>query len=174
MKDNFIYTGKVTMSSTIGDKLFNKKVFNNGNLPLFQLFAMALCGASVDLLRPQYINIVATEEDTPSKTDDSLLATGKSFVTRTLHMGTGQANDQPCAIISTNINGSNIDTEAVIAAKGSKKVFITLETVESDILAFVELSTEDITSLASYTYGTQLLISWELGINNPTTQPTSI
>jgi hypothetical protein len=159
------------MTSTVKGTPFKKKVLNHGNKPLFQLFAMALCDISTVNLSPEYINIISSTDG--FKNTQSLLITGGSFVTKTLQMGT-ESGGKPLAIISTNINGSNVDkVEANNAHSNSNvKVRVTLETRNRDILAYVELGADDIENLTTYSYGTQLIISWELGIDNPTNSTT--
>ena len=159
MKDKLIYTGIATLIRRVDGNTTYSKYYNNGTNKLFELYARALAGQNISSLLPYSLdftikdvsklrnNVYISSIYNPHSEDTSINPYGVPF-TRIEALFTRDMFDIPSDAKSAKLN---------------------LKSRQDNILATIEVDEDFIKNIISTSPGVQLILVWDLYVNNSNT-----
>lgn len=172
MNEKLSYSGVVTIIHRVNNKIVSEKHYNNGTINLFEAYARALCGQSIDRFIPKRLDVGIVNSGTfatkvKSGVTIPVLTTYKSGGTDGGEYQDGKYTEVnvPYCRVSTTLATDmfeNIDeaSELTVILKSASDLDIAEVNVDGLASAIKDASS-----------GIQLLLVWDLYVTNTPTEP---
>jgi hypothetical protein len=170
MNEKLLYNGVVTLIHKVGNRVTSKKYYNNGTNRLFEAYARALCGQSINNFTPKYVDIGKMETIGITNTETQFSSVIKDnidipvFTTyKDVDIDGGEYGVPYCRV---NIMLShNMFNSEVLEGTTTLTLKLKSSTDDESVLATTEVANLS-SDIISATNGTQLIVLWDLYINN--------
>lgn len=165
MNNKFSYNGVVTLIERVNNKTVSKKYYNNGTETLFEAYARALSGQSINNFIPQYINMYSVSVDDGRETliTNNPIPVMVSYKEKNTD---GGEYDVPyirisVVILKSMVNLTNNDPIRLKLCCSSNRT-------NDKELAVVDIPNLA-TTISPMSTGVQLILLWDLYVSNDTT-----
>jgi hypothetical protein len=168
MNDSFSYKGVVTVAPMVGGRIVSQKYYNSGTSHLFEAYAKALAGYSIEGFIPYSIDLCVASADTLEASDVGHLAsvlTAPVPVTLTYHSGTSVVYDKAYNYGSPFTRAQILLTKNDVDFIVGDDLIARLMSSSNKTLAYVEIPGLGKT-LKGMGAGIQLILLWDLYVTN--------
>lgn len=162
MNERLVYNGVVTLIQKFKDRVVSKRYHNSGENHLFEAYARALCGQTINSFIPKFIDVGVVSDGgefqsvVKSGVTIPVLASYKSANTDGGNYGVPYCRVS-VTMLSNMFDGVETDSELHLQLKSSH--------TNDNILATVMVN-ELSSAITSTTSGIQLILLWDLYITN--------
>ena len=165
MNEKLSYNGIVTLVHRVNNRIVSKKYYNNGTNNLFEAYARALCGQSIDRFIPKHLDVGTGS----GKTFTSIVKNEVSIPVTITYKDSGSDGGEYADIDGTAVPYCRVSVVLFpdMFTKVANTDTLTIVLKSEKDLALAEVDVGGLSAaINDTTSGIQLLLLWDLYVTN--------